>query len=205
MKELMNKVLNVDRKILLFLIIISISGIVAGSFFITVLSPNDKMMINDALSNFLSQYGQTNIKIELINNFIINFLYILLIWVLGLSVIGLPIVILLVFIKSFLISFTISSFIFKYKYKGILLGIIYNIPHNIINLIIYIYLGVYSIKFSLSMIDTILNKKNLNLKRLFNKYLVVLIISFVFITLTTLYETYIMPLLLKKILHIIKL
>ena len=76
MKELMNKVLNVDRKILLFLIIISISGIVAGSFFITVLSPNDKVMINDTLNNFLSQYGQINAKIGLINNFVVNSLYI---------------------------------------------------------------------------------------------------------------------------------
>lgn len=205
MKELMNKVLNVDKKILLFLIIISIAGIITGSVFMTILDPNDRILINDTLESFMSQYGQINTKIYLINNSIINFLYILLIWILGISIIGLPIVILIVFIKSFLISFTISSFIIKYKYKGILLGIIYNIPHNIINLIIYIYLGVYSVKFSLSIINTIINKKSFNLKRMFNKYLVVLVISFIFIIITTLYETYLMPLFLKKIIKVIKL
>ena len=205
MKELMNKVLNVDKKILLFLIVICISGIVTGSIFNTILKPNDKIMINDTLDTFMSLNGQINTKISLINNSIINFLYIILIWILGISIIGLPIVILMVFIKSFLISFSISSFIIKYKSKGIILGIIYNIPHNIINLIVYIYLGIYSIQFSKSIINVIINKKALNLKRLFNKYLVVLFISVIFILFSTLYETYIMPLLLKKIIDIIKL
>lgn len=205
MKELMNKVLNVDKKTLLFLIIISITGIITGSIFMVILNTNDKLIINNALESFMTQYGQINSKICLINNSVINFLYILLIWILGISIIGLPIVILIVFIKSFLISFTISSFIIRYKSKGILLGIIYNMPHNIINLIVCIYLGVYSVKFSLSLINVIINKKNINLKKIFNKYLVVLVIAFIFVIINTLYETYLMPLILKKIIEIIKL
>ena len=203
MMATINKLLNVDKKILLFLIIISIIGIITGSVFMTILSSNDKNMITQSLETFITEYGHLNIKIGLTNNLVINLLYILIIWILGISIIGLPIVIFIMFIKSFLISFTISSFIIKYKYKGILLGIVYNIPHNIINLVIYMYLGVYSIKLTLCIIEAIIHKKTLNFKNIINKYLLLLGISIIIVLITTLYETFLMPILLKKIVGII--
>ncbi len=203
MKEIINKILNVDKKVLIFLIIISIIGIITGSIFITVLNENDKNTIYESLNTFLAEYGHLNNKFSLFNNLVLNNMYTLLIWILGISIIGLPIVILIIFFKSFLISFTISSFIMKYKTKGIILGIIYNIPHLIINLLVYLYLGVYSIKFSLNIIDMLFNKRNIDMKKTFSRYSVVLLFSFIMIILTSLYETYLMPIILKKVLKII--
>ena len=202
MKKILDKLLNVDKKVLIFLAIISIIGIITGSLFMTILSTNDRELINSSLDTFMTQYGQINMQSELTNNFLINLLYAFGIWLLGISIIGLPIVIFLIFMKSFLLSFTISSFIMKYKAKGIFLGIIYNLPHQVINLLIFIYLGIYSIKLSLYIIETIIHKKNLNFKHITNRYVTILCLGIIVLLLSSLYETYLMPILLKKVLSI---
>ncbi len=203
MKKIMNELLNVDKKILLFLIIICIMGIISGSIFMAILDANDKNMIIESLESFLLNIGYLNTKIELINNILINLLYIIIIWVLGISIIGIPIVIFILFFKSFLISFTISSFILKYKVKGIILGIIYTLPYQIINIVLFLYLGTYSIKLSTFIIKTLIYKKSLNFKKIINKYIALLVISIFFIIITSLYETYIVPMLINKVTKII--
>lgn len=203
MKKIMDKLLNVDKKILIFLIIICVIGIITGSIFLTILNSNDKNSILVSLEEFITGYDTLNPEKDLINNLIINIMYMLAIWILGISIIGLPIVIFIIFFKAFLLSFTISSFIMKYKLKGILLGIIYNMPHQIINLVVYMYLGVYSIKLSSCIIEAIVHKKSINFKSITNRYLLVLGISVITLLITTLYETYIMPILLKKLVNMI--
>lgn len=203
MKKVINKLLNVDKKVLLFLIIICIIGITTGSIFMTILSANDKSTIIDSIDNFMNTYAVSNTKLSFTNNIIVNLLYILVIWILGISIIGIPIAIFLLFIKSFLISFTISSFILKYKTKGIIYGIIYNLPHQVIYLLIYLYLGVYSVILSKHMIECLIHKKTIDFKKIINRYFLVLIFSIIGILITTLYETYIMPILMNKVLSIL--
>ena len=203
MKRKINELINVDRTVLVFLIVICIIGIITGSIFMTILSNNDKESIITSLNSFITNIGHLNTKYELINNLVINILYILIIWILGISIIGIPIVIFLLFFKSYILSFTISSFIFEYKTKGIILAITYTMPHLVINLVTYLYLGVYSIKLSSYIIKCITKQKVLDFKYIINKYIQVLIISIIIVIFTTLYQTYIMPILLKKILVLI--
>lgn len=197
MKKLIDKLINVDKKVLIFLIIICIIGIITGSFFMTVLSNNDKESIMVSLEEFMS-FSSSN-KETFINDLTINLIFMLIMWLLGASVVGVPIVIIMLFIKSFLISFTISSFIMKYKFKGIVYGIVYNLPHQIINLVVFMYLGVYAIKLSSFIIDTVIHKKTLNFKNITNRYLLVLGITIIFLIISSLYSSYIMPTLLKKV------
>lgn len=205
MKKKINELINVDKHVLVFLIIICIIGITTGSIFMTVLSTKDKETIIYSLNSFITNIGHINTKYELINNLIINISYILIIWILGISIIGIPIVIILLFFKSYILSFTISSFIFQYKTKGILLASIYTMPHLIINLVIYLYLGVYSIKLSSYIIKCITKKKIIDFKYIINRYIQVLIISIVMIIITTLYQSFIVPIILEKVIALIKL
>ena len=203
MKKKLDELVNVDRKVLLFLIIICIIGIITGSIFMTILNTNDKETIIVSLNSFISNIGHLNTKYEFINNLVINISYIFIIWILGISIIGIPIVIVLLFFKSYILSFTISSFIYEYKTKGILLASIYTMPHLIINLVIYLYLGVYSIKLSSYIIKCITKSKTINFKYIINKYIQILIISLILVIITTLYQSFIIPILLKKVLLLI--
>lgn len=204
MKKIIDKVLNIDKKTFLFLAIISIIGIVTGSLFMTVLSSTDKEIVTNSLSDYITNIGTIKIDFNsFISNLILNILYAAIIWILGISIIGLPIVVIIIFFKSFIVSFSISSFIINYKFKGLIYSFIYMFPHMMINLLIYIYLGVFSIKLSSSIIKAIIDKKNVNFKNNMVTYFKLFIFCFIIVFLTTLYETFLMPIILNKIISLI--
>ena len=86
-------------------------------------------------------------KSAFINCLTSNTIYIVLIWLLGISILGIPIIIIILILKSFTIGFTISSILYFYKFKGLIIAIIYIIP-LLINLFAIIYLSYYAIMFS---------------------------------------------------------
>ena len=73
----------------------------------------------------------------------------------------------------------------------------------IINILILLYLSSYSIKLSIILTKSILKKENLNFKSFFNNYIKVLIISLVFLIVSSLYETFISTYILKLISNIL--
>ena len=204
MKKILNKVLNIDKKTFYFLAIISIIGIITGALFMTVLSTSDKEIVSNSLNDYITNIGSIELNLkEFLSNFLLNILYALIIWILGISVVGLPIVIIVIFFKSFLVSFTVSSFIINYKIKGLLYSLIYIFPHMIINLLVYLYLGIYSIKLSISIIKAIFSKKSINFKNSMVSYFKLFFFSLVLIIMTTIYETYLVPIILKKVISMI--
>ena len=169
----------------------------------TVLDSTDKSLVKETLEGFLSHIEPNNYIRYLTNNLVINILSILLIWALGLSIIGLPIVILFVFLKSFIVSFSLSSFIANYKMKGTVLGLIYNFPHHFINLVVFLYLGVYAIRVSGLLFNSIVKRKSIDFKTIMNRYLLVLLISILIIVVMTIFETFLTPYLLKIALNVL--
>ena len=53
------------------------------------------------------------------------------------------------------------------------------------------------------MIKCVIKRKDVNMRQYFNKYLSIIIISIVIITLTSLYEAYVAPYILKLIVNLI--
>lgn len=203
MKKVMDKLLNVDKKTLIFLIMISFMGLLTGSLFMTVLNSSDKVLINETLNNFIENIETVNYGTTLIESLILNILSILFIWILGISIIGLPIVIVFIFIKSFLLSFSLASFIANFKVKGLLLGTIYNFPHNFISLVLFIYLGVYSIRLSMIILNSVIGRKNVDFKVIMNRYLLVLILSLITVIILSLIETFATPFFLKLLISML--
>lgn len=200
--KLRNKV-KYNKTVMLFLLIIVIIGIICGSFLSAILNNNDKKLIADTINMFIKNINNVNNFSILKNSFIINIILVIGIWLLGISVIGVFIVICLVFWKSFTLGFTVSGFILTYNLKGIVLAFIYIFPHLIINLLIIMYLGSYSLRFSILIIKCIFNKVNLDLRKLMIIYLRVLIISILCIILTSLFEAFITTYFLKFIVSIL--
>ena len=65
------------------------------------------------------------------------------------------------------------------------------------------YLSTYSIKLSIILIKSIIGKKSLNFKSFMNNYLKVLIISLIVIIISSLYEIFINPYILKSIINLL--
>lgn len=195
----LKKIIKYDKKIMTFLNVIAIIGIIAGSIFMIVLSKNDKDVVLNSIKDFFDKLinNKFNFIGTLKNTLISNFLFSFIIWVIGISVVGVLIVIFIIFYKSFTLGFTISSIIYAYSIKGALLALIYVFPHMVINLLILLYLSSYSIKLSIILSKSILKKDNLNFKAFINNYSKVFLISIVLLTITSLYESFIAPIILR--------
>jgi len=195
-----------DKKLVLFLIILGIIGIAAGSIFVTLLNSNDTKMITEYLNNFLTniQNNEMNYLNVLKNNLITNIFYVILIWLLGISIIGLPIILIIYFSKTFILGFSIGSIISVYKFKGILFAISYVFPGQILTLISISILTMYAISFSLKLIYAIFKRKTIDFKMIMNKYLIVLGIVLLIVVLSNLYDTFVMPNIIKTIMPFIK-
>lgn len=198
--------IKVNKKTLLFFTLLLIIGIIAGSIFMAILSETDKKLVTDYFNNYISNIENNKLNyLESIKNGLFNnLLYIIIIWILGISIIGIPIVTIMFFIKSFTLGFSIASIVFNYKLKGCLLNFINIFPHQMIYFLIYMLITTYSIFFSLKMINSIINKKNMDFKIMMNKYVKILIISVITITIGIIIETFITPLLIKIIIPLIK-
>ena len=208
MKKILDKLkkeIKKNKKGILFLLGISLIGFISGTFFIIFISKADQILVSNYIESFISNIENNNLNyIDLFKNSIItNLTFIVTIWILGMSVIGIPINLFYYFTKSFILGFSISSFILCYKIKGCLLAFIYIVPHNLLNIFIYTILMLYSIKFSLKLIDSIINKKNLYFKNIMNSYLSILLISFIVILITSLYEVFVVPFIISKLLFLI--
>lgn len=194
-----------DKKYVLFSFIIVILGIITGSLFIVILNNTDKNLVIEYITSFIDNIKNNNINnTELLKNTLItnNFIILILI-IIGFSFFLFGINILILFYKAFVIGFTLASFILTYSIKGTLLSIIYIFPHLIINILIFCLITAFTLKLSINMIKYIIKKKEVNMRSYFNKYLSLILLSLFIINLSGLYESYIMPYLLKIIIHII--
>ena len=198
MKQRFSKIksnIKINKKIVVFLLGLAIIGLILGSFYTVILKDTDKSLVKDYMGEFLTNIKTNKINYVdvYINNTITNFIFISVIWLLGISVIGLPIKLFMYFSKAFVMGFTISSFILNYKLKGVLLSLIYVVPHGILNFIIYIILMNYAITLSIKITETFIKKKEINFKGIMHRYVTVLGICFISTLILNLYEVFIVP------------
>ena len=127
-----------NKKLLVFLSVLGIIGIAAGSIFNIMLNETDKSLVSSYITNFFDNIANNTLDnvSALKNGFINEISYVLIIWLLGISVIGIPIILFMYFSKFFILGFSISSIISNYGFKGCLLTFGYIFPHKIISIIV---------------------------------------------------------------------
>ena len=187
------------NKLLLFLIFITIISILLGIFFIAVISNDNQDLVKSTINSYFLDINEN--KIQYLNNLwsilTSNLFLILFIWIMGISIIGIIISLILLIYKSFLIGFSFTSILYTYGFKGVISGIIYIFP-EIINLFIVFILTYYSISFSILLFNYLFKKKEYN--RIFvRRYLKLLVISSLIIIFSTLISTFVIPNLLRII------
>lgn len=209
MKKILDKIkgnISTNKNMLIFLSIIGIIGIIIGTILNIALNQDDSKLVSEFLNNFIYNIQNNNLdyKGSFFNSLISNLGYIAFIWLLGISVIGLPITLFIFFTKTFVLGFSVSSIIANYKLKGCLLALSYIFPHMIINIFIYIVLTMYSLSLSLKIFQTIIKKQTLDFKFIMHKYLKILLISIIIIVITSAIEVFITPILMKLAISILK-
>lgn len=145
----------------LLTILFMATGMILGLYCVKYMGDVDK----NTLINYITAFGSSSTLDGLSNKQILmgtlknNLPIIFGFWFLGLTVVGLPIIILLNIYKGFSLGFTFSFFIYGLKEKGLLLSLLGVLPQNLIYIPCLIFLSVISIEFSIGIVKEKFTKK----------------------------------------------
>ena len=136
MKKIIKKLK--DKKQFIIIFVICIVAFIIGVLLPSILNEENRKIIQTSLNSFFDTIKNNQLKTNelLFKSLTSNIIIDLILWLLGISIIGIPIVIILLGYKSLSLGFTISSIISTYKLNGVIKALIYIVP-NIINLFIY--------------------------------------------------------------------
>ena len=200
------KIFRTNKKILYCMLIITIVAMLSGSLFITILNESDKGSITNSLNTFFDNIINNNLNygLSIKSGLITNIIFVLAIWIFSVSIIGIPVILFIYFIKVFGIGLTLSAILYNYKAKGIIYALVYLFPHNILLIFILVLLAINSIIYSFKVSKSFFKKEAIDFEPILNKHKYMLLVSIIAVLLTCLYNTYIMPYLLKIVLKFIK-
>ncbi len=192
MKKLINKAMK--NKLLTALIILGLIAIVLGVLFPAIITNDNKELINQSISSFITgiKDGKTNYISGFISSITNNILVFFFIWILGISIIGIPIILFILFFKGFLVGFSFSSILITYGPSGILKAIVYTLP-NIINALAAFLLCYYAISFSIMIYRSIFKKETRNWQNIVRRYIKIGLFYIVFSIIISIIESYIIP------------
>ena len=183
-----------DKKQFIIIFVICIVAFIIGVLLPSILNEENRKIIQTSLNSFFDTIKNNQLKTNelLFKTLTSNIIIDLILWLLGISIVGIPIVIILLGYKSLSLGFTISSIISTYKLNGVIKALIYIVP-NIINLFIFFVISYYSISFSLMLFNYIFRKKEYNKRIIVNRYLKLLVISIIILIFSSVIETYVVP------------
>ena len=209
MKKLIEQLkvtINKQKYLVIFIMILFLLGLIIGSLFTSLISKNDQSVLINKVSIFFNDIKKLSTTVMGFSYFkkdlLSNLIQIVLIYVLGLSVIGIIVVIITMFFKGFILGVTLSSIILKYQIKGIIGCILYLLPVYLLKIFLFIFISFFSISASLRFIKGIVKKDAINFKVFLGKYLLSFIISIVLIVILSLLDSYLTPLLLRLFTYI---
>lgn len=194
-----------SKKINIFVISILFLGLISGAVFGNIISVNDKTLVIDKIKLFISNINSDSINgIEVFKNGIsVNMLYLGIIWVMGMTFVGVVLNVVILFIKSFILGFSLASFIMVYSYKGLILSLIYLLFGQILNILVIVMVTIYGIMFS-SKLNLIIfkNKQDNNILKFFRNYVFILIIVIIVSIISSISEAFLLPAIIKIIIKL---
>ena len=140
----------------IFVGVIFVTGVVFGAVMVNALSLEQKQEITRYLGNFFSIVTQGGLESgtasSIKESFTMHIKWVLIIWLLGLSVIGLPLILILDFLKGVLIGFSVGYMVGTLSWKGLLFALVSVVPQNLIVIPLLIICSVSAISFSILLV-----------------------------------------------------
>lgn len=192
--------------ILLFLIVIFISGITFGSIAVKMLSYAQKNELVNYLSNFFQMLkGDITLQQKILAQEAIfyNLKLILFIWILGISMIGMPVIPVLIFLRGFVLGFTVGFLVDELAVKGFIFAVASIGPHNLLAIPSLIIAGAAGITFALNLFKSRFQRVSINFVQYFFGYSTLMIILAVILIGAGLIESFLTPILMSFVTKIV--
>ena len=146
-----------SKKINYFIFSVLMLGIISGCIFLTILSETDKELVTSQISDFTTLVSGNDVDMmgTFYNSLITNVIFAVMLFVLGMTIVGLICNIFIIYIKGFVLGFSLASIIYTLGFKGILVSFLYVFPTQLLNILVILLLGIYSVMFSFNLIRQI--------------------------------------------------
>ncbi|MBT2686973.1 stage II sporulation protein M [Bacillus sp. ISL-47] len=194
--------------IYLFVIVLFLMGVIFGAIVVNSLSFTQKEDLFYYLSQFFGQVsdGQVGAAKDLFKqSFFHNTKFIGLMWILGISIIGLPVILILLFMKGMVVGFTVGFLVNKMGWEGFLLSFVSVLPQNLIIIPVFILAATLAVSFSLKMIRRQFMKKvGQPIMPLFGRYMITFAVAILFLIAAAGVEAFISPVLMKSVVNSIQ-
>jgi stage II sporulation protein M len=137
----------------LLITLIFLLGVLIGDYKVMGLAGGVKSHLLSLIDDFVK--GGINADLDkqtiLLNSFLNQAKSIIAVWFLGLTVIGMPIILGIVFLKGFSLGFTIAFLVKERAVSGILISILSILPQNLVYIPLLIIWSVVGINFSVNI------------------------------------------------------
>lgn len=196
-----------NSSIYLFVTVLFLMGIIFGAIVVNSLTVDQKDDLYFYLNRFfgLVKTGEVATSTEMFQqSFFHNVKYLGLIWILGIAIIGLPVVLILLFIKGMVIGFTVGFLVNRMGISGFALSFVSVMPQNIFLIPAFLILTTASVAFSLKLIrQQFFKGAKEQVAASFFRYSGILVGVFVLIACASLIEGYVSPTLMKTMMSLV--
>lgn len=139
------------------MLLVFTGGVVFGALAIKTLPEQQKQELVSYLQIFFQgfstwsrdSWGQTGLLLDIVFNHLKT---IGLIWLLGFTIVGMPLVWFIVFTRGFVVGFTVGFLIHEYIMKGLAFALAAVLPHSLLTVPAVIAAGVSATSFSLWLV-----------------------------------------------------
>lgn len=186
-----------------FIIVLFLMGVIFGAVLVNSLNFSQKEDLYYYLSQFFGQVssGEVATEREMFSQSILhNFKYISVIWILGISIIGLPVILILLFLKGMVVGFTVGFLVNQMGWSGFFLSFVAIFPQNIFIVPVFIIISVLAVSLSMKMISRIfLKQAHSPLKTVLIRYVVALVLAVSCLIAAGAIEAYVSPIFMKNV------
>ena len=167
-----------------------------GAYTVNTLNTFQLQELANYFNYFLAGLTYWNVNSVIVaQDAILNSLtFIFLAWALGLTVIGIPIILLIVAFKGFIMGFTVGFLVLQKGFTGMLIAILSVLPQNFLYVPSLIVCAVVAITFSLCLVRGTKGGRKLSFSHMFISYILLLLVFCFFTIIGGLIEGYIAPL-----------
>lgn len=158
----------------LFMLVLFLIGIIFGAIVVNSMNFTQKEDLFYYLERFFAQLqqGQVISKQEILqSSFLAHLKFLLFLYVLGLSIIGIPIIWMLLFSKGLMMGFSVGFLVNQLGWKGLTLAAAAVAPQNLVVIPLYLIAGTSAMLFSVTLLRKLIAKRSpLSLRRYFFQY-----------------------------------
>ncbi|MCO7126771.1 stage II sporulation protein M [Sporolactobacillus shoreicorticis] len=201
LKKVLHQHINDYLSLYTFVAGLLLMGIIFGAILVNCLPYESRSDLLRYLQQFFGELAKNQIadpRLLFKESLFHDLQYLILIWVLGLSVIGLPLIFLLIFVKGIFLGFTVGFLVSQMGMKGLMAVLVSVFPQNLLIIPNYLFITVLSVAFSLKMIRQLLMKtRNQPMLPQFINYGLVLASTVLVAAFASGYEAYVSPALIR--------